>query len=200
MKKYIFIVLALLIAPLANAASDFKEGVEYKVVKDVASSEPVVMEFFSYGCPHCDSFEPLMAKLEQRIPDMDLQKIPVAFLGGKMGPVLQRAHGAAELLKEDSVLTPVLFDAMLRAKKKPSNMADIKRLFLANDIKEKKFDSVINSFVLNGKVSQYDKATERFSINSTPTIIVKNKYEIDMSEVGSEERFYQVVEYLLAKD
>lgn len=200
MKKYIFIVFALLMAPLANAAAEFTEGVEYKVVQNVVSSEPVVMEFFSYGCPHCDSFEPLMAKLEQRIPDLKLEKVPVAFLAGEMGPVLQRAHGAAELLKEEKKLTPVLFDAMLRAKRKPNNIADIKSLFLANSITEKKFDSVINSFVLNGKVSQYDKATERFSITSTPTIIVKNKYEIDMSEVGSEERFYQVVEYLLAKD
>ncbi|WP_319782830.1 thiol:disulfide interchange protein DsbA/DsbL [Oceanisphaera sp. IT1-181] len=200
MKKYIFIVCALLMAPLANAASDFKEGVEYKVVQEVASNEPVVAEFFSYVCPHCDSFEPLMAKLEERIPDMQLKKIPVAFLGGDMGPVLQRAHGAATLLKAEDKITPVLFDAMLRAKKKPNNIADIKTLFLANDITEKKFDSVINSFVLNGMIGQYDKATQRFDIRSTPTVIVKDKYELDMSEIGSEERFYQVVEYLLTKD
>lgn len=200
MKKYMFIAFALLMAPLANAATEFKEGVEYKSVQDVASSEPVVMEFFSYGCPHCDSFEPLIAKLEQRIPELKLKKVPVAFLGGEMGPVLQRAHGAAELLKAEDTLTPVLFDAMLRAKKKPQNIANIKTLFLDNGITEKKFDSVINSFVLNGMVSQYDKSTQRFAINSTPTIIVKNKYELNMGEIGSEERFYQVVEYLLAKD
>lgn len=200
MKKYIFIVLALLMAPLANAASEFKEGVEYKVVQEVASNEPVVLEFFSYGCPHCDSFEPLMAKLEERIPDMQLKKVPVAFLGGDMGPVLQRAHGAAELLKVEDKIAPVLFDAMIRANKKPKNMADIKELFLENEITEQKFDSVINSFILTGKVSQYDKAAALFKINSTPTVIVKNKYELDMSEIGSEERFYQVVEYLLTKD
>lgn len=200
MRKYIFIVCALLLAPLANAASEFKEGVEYRVVQDVASSKPVVTEFFSYGCGHCDSFEPLLAKLEERVSQMKLEKVPVAFLAGDMGPVLQRAYGAAELLKVERELNPVLFTAMLRAKKKPRNMADIKRLFVANGVTEKKFDSVINSFVLNGKVSQYDKATARFQVNSTPTLIVKDKYEIDMSEVGSEERFYQVIEYLLAKD
>lgn len=71
---------------------------------------------------------------------------------------------------------------------------------MANGVDEKKFDSVIDSFVLTGMVGQYDKATERFAINSTPTVIVKNKYELDMGEIGSEERFYQVVEYLLSKD
>lgn len=200
MKKYLVIVFALLMAPLANAASEFKDGVEYKTVQEVASSEPVVVEFFSYVCPHCYSFEPLMANLQERIPEIELKKNPVAFLGGDMGPVLQRAYAAAILLKVEDKLTPVLFDAMIRAKKKPKNVADIKALFMANGVDEKKFDSVIDSFVLTGMVGQYDKATERFAINSTPTVIVKNKYELDMGEIGSEERFYQVVEYLLSKD
>ena len=200
MKKYIFMVFALLMAPLANAAADFKEGVEYTTVEGVASPEPEVMEFFSYVCPHCDSFEPLLAKLQERLPEVTLKKNPVAFLGGDMGPVLQRAYAAAVLLKVEDKLTPVLFDAMIRAKKKPKNLADIKALFVANGVAEKKFDSVINSFVLNGQISQYDKATARFQVNSTPTIIVNNKYLIDMGEVGSEERFYQVVEYLINKD
>lgn len=117
MKKYLVIVFALLMAPLANAASEFKDGVEYKTVQEVASSEPVVVEFFSYVCPHCYSFEPLMANLQERIPEIELKKNPVAFLGGDMGPVLQRAYAAAILLKVEDKLTPVLFDAMIRAKK-----------------------------------------------------------------------------------
>ena len=199
MKKYMFMVLALLLAPLANAAQ-FEEGVEYTVVSGAASSEPVVVEFFSYVCPHCYTFEPMIEKLAARLPDMQLKKTPVAFLGGDMGPILQRAFAASVLLKVEDTLSPVLFEAMIKAKKKPRNMADIKTLFLANGVSEKKFDSVINSFILNGMVSQYDKTTERFDIHGTPTVIVKNKYQLDMGEVGSEERFYQIVEYLLNKD
>lgn len=198
MKKYIFVLFVTLMAPLVSAAPEFKEGVEYQVVQETASSKPVVTEFFSYVCPHCYSFQPLMNKLEQRVPDLELKKVPVSFLGREMGPVLQRAFGAAVLLKVEDQLTPVMFDRIHRQKKMPNDLADIKAVFIANGVAEKDFDGVINSFALNGMIAQYDKLTERFNVHGTPTIIVKDKYELNMSEIGSEERFYQVVEYLLS--
>ncbi|MBO1520577.1 thiol:disulfide interchange protein DsbA/DsbL [Oceanisphaera pacifica] len=200
MKKYIVVFFALLMAPLTSTAADFKEGVEYNVVQDTADSKPTVTEFFSYVCPHCYSFQPLMNKLEQRNPELELNKVPVAFLGRELGPILQRAHGAAVLLKVDKELTPVIFDRIQRQKKMPKNIADIKAVFLDNGVVEKDFDGVINSFALNGMIAQYDKKTERFDVHGTPTIIVKDKYELDMGQIGSEERFYQTVEYLLSLD
>lgn len=200
MKKYIVVLFTLLMAPLVNAAPEFKEGVEYKVVNEVASSKPEVTEFFSYVCSHCYSFEPLMQKLQERVPQVQLKKVPVAFLGREMGPVLQRAYGAAVLLKVEDKLTPAIFDQIHRQKKMPNDLDDIKAIFVANDVEAKDFDGVINSFALNGMIAQYDKATERFNVRGTPTVVVKDKYELNMSEIGSEERFYRVVEYLLSAD
>ncbi len=198
MKQFIFAFFALLLAPLANAAPEFKEGVEYTVVSETASSKPEVTEFFSYVCTHCYSFEPLMSKLEQRLPDAQLKKVPVSFLGREMGPVLQRAYGAAVLLEVEDKLTPVIFDRIHRQKKMPGSLDDIKAIFVAEGVEAKAFDGVINSFALNGMVAQYDKATERFNVRGTPTIVVKDKYQLNMSEIGSEERFFRVVEYLLS--
>ncbi len=198
MKKYIVVLFTLLLAPLVNAAPEFKEGVEYKVVNETASSKPEVTEFFSYVCSHCYSFEPLMEKLQERVPEVQLKKVPVSFLGRELGPVLQRAYGAAVLLKVEDKLTPVIFDRIHRQKKMPKGLDDIKTLFVANGVEAKAFDGVINSFALNGMVAQYDKSTERFNVRGTPTIVVRDKYELNMSEIGSEERFFRVVEYLLS--
>jgi protein dithiol oxidoreductase (disulfide-forming) len=198
MKKYIVVLFTLLLAPLVSAAPEFKEGVEYKVVNETASSKPEVTEFFSYVCSHCYSFEPLMEKLQERVPEVQLKKVPVSFLGRELGPVLQRAYGAAVLLKVEDKLTPVIFDRIHRQKKMPNGLDDIKTLFVANGVEAKAFDGVINSFTLNGMVAQYDKSTERFNVRGTPTIVVRDKYELNMSEIGSEERFYRVVEYLLS--
>lgn len=198
MKKYIVVLFTLLMAPLVSAAPEFKEGVEYKVVNEVASSKPEVTEFFSYVCSHCYSFEPLMQKLQERVPEVQLKKVPVAFLGREMGPVLQRAYGAAVLLKVEDKLTPAIFDQIHRQKKMPNGLGDIKAIFVANDVEAKDFDGVINSFALNGMIAQYDRATERFNVRGTPTIVVRDKYELNMSEIGSEDRFYRVVEYLLS--
>lgn len=199
MKKYLLIVLALVFAPLVSAAPDFKEGVEYTVVQKTASSKPVVTEFFSYVCPHCYSFQPLMQELEQRHPDVQFNKVPVAFLGKDMGPVLQRAYGAAVLLKEEETLTPVIFDQIHNQKNMPTGINDIKATFVENGVAEKDFDGVINSFALNGMVAKFDKTTEKFDVHGTPTVIINDKYELNMGEIGTADRFYQVVEYLLTQ-
>lgn len=199
MKKYLLIVLAFVFAPLVSAAADFKEGVEYTVVKKNASNKPVVTEFFSYVCPHCYSFQPLMKELEQRNPEVQFNKVPVAFLGKDMGPVLQRAYGAAVLLKVENTLTPVMFDQIHNQKNMPKNINDVKAIFVENGVTEKDFDGVINSFALNGMVAKFDKTTDKFDVHGTPTVIVNDKYELNMSEIGSADRFYEVVNYLLAQ-
>ncbi|OYD24219.1 thiol:disulfide interchange protein DsbA/DsbL [Oceanimonas baumannii] len=200
MKKLIFAFITMLFVPLAHAAPEFKEGVEYSVVSEIAGSKPEVTEFFSYICPHCYSFQPLMDKLAERVPEAEINKVPVSFLGKDLGPVLQRAYGAAKLLKVEDKLTPVMFDRIHRQKKVPGSIDDVKEVFVANGVDGKDFDGVINSFALNGMISKYDKLTEKFNIRGTPTVIVRNKYQLNMGEIGSEERFYRVVEYLLSAD
>lgn len=199
MKKYLLIVLALVFTPLVGVAADFKEGVEYTVVQKNASSKPVVTEFFSYVCPHCYSFQPLMKELEQRHPEVQFNKVPVAFLGKDMGPVLQRAYGAAVLLKVEDTLTPVIFDQIHNQKNMPKGISDIKATFVENGVTKKDFDGVINSFALNGMIAKFDKTTDKFDVHGTPTVIVNDKYELNMSEIGSADRFYEVVDYLLAQ-
>jgi thiol:disulfide interchange protein DsbA len=39
-----------------------------------------VIEFFSYGCPHCADLEPhLQAWLKRLPPDVQVRRVPVAF-------------------------------------------------------------------------------------------------------------------------
>ncbi|MDV2856578.1 MULTISPECIES: thiol:disulfide interchange protein DsbA/DsbL [Oceanimonas] len=200
MKKLIFAFIAMFFVPVTQAASEFKEGVEYTVVSEIASSKREVTEFFSYICPHCYSFQPLMQQLEERVPEAEINKVPVGFLGKELGPVLQRAYGAAKLLKVEDKLTPVMFDRIHRQKKVPGSINDVKEVFVANGVDAKDFDGVINSFALNGMIAKYDRQTEQFNIRGTPTLIVRGKYQLNMSEIGSEDRFYRVVEYLLSAD
>ena len=58
MKKVLFFLAAMLMIPMVHAAPEFKEGVNYDVVKQTGSAQPEVLEFFSYYCPHCAKFEP----------------------------------------------------------------------------------------------------------------------------------------------
>lgn len=56
MKKMFVLLVGLLIAPFLQAAPEFKENVNYEIIRQTNTPKPEVMEFFSYYCPHCYQF------------------------------------------------------------------------------------------------------------------------------------------------
>ncbi|MGL5409358.1 MAG: DsbA family protein, partial [Shewanella sp.] len=129
MKKIIFFLAAMLMIPMVQAAPEFKEGVNYDVVKQTGSAQPEVLEFFSYYCPHCATFEPIVDGLKKELPQgVALKKNPVAFLGGDMGKETQRAYALANLLKVEEKVTPALFSKIHTERKPPKDRAEIKQL------------------------------------------------------------------------
>ena len=62
--KKLFALVATLMLSLSAHAAQFKEGQHYKVLDLEASSKPTVTEFFSFYCPHCNSFEPIIQQLK----------------------------------------------------------------------------------------------------------------------------------------
>jgi len=75
---------ALACAALAAAAQDLNPGTDYGVVSPPQSTDDpskiVVIEFFSYGCPHCNAFNPTLTLWENKLPkDVRLEREAVIF-------------------------------------------------------------------------------------------------------------------------
>ena len=64
---------ALACAALAASAQELQPGKDYGVVtppqKTDDPSKIVVIEFFSYGCPHCNAFNPSLTLWENRLAE-----------------------------------------------------------------------------------------------------------------------------------
>lgn len=60
MLKKVALLFVCLWVPFTQAAPQFKENVNYEVIQPVVSAQPEVMEYFSFFCPHCYRFEPVM--------------------------------------------------------------------------------------------------------------------------------------------
>ena len=83
------ILLALFAAALAalalpSSAQEFQEGKQYIRLKNpqpVESGNKIeVLEFFSYGCPHCADLEPILENwLKTLPPDVQFRRVPVLF-------------------------------------------------------------------------------------------------------------------------
>lgn len=200
MKKIILMCLAMLLAPLTQAAPLYKEGVNYDVVRQTGTAKPEVMEYFSYYCPHCYQFEPLIHQLRSELPaEVTFERTPVAFLGREMGPELQRAYALSVLLKVEDKVSPLLFSMIQEKHQPPKDRAAVKALFEQAGVTAEEFDGGIDSFAVTGMVAQYDRNTASMNIRGVPSTVVNGKYLVKLESLKGAEDYSQLVKFLLAK-
>ena len=204
MKKIFILLTTLLFLPVVNA-TEFKEGVHYEVIAEQASAKPELAEYFSYYCPHCSTFEPIMVDVSERLADTDIQveKNHVSFIGRHMGVEMQKAFATAELLNVENDLSNAMFTAIHQQKRRFASRDDIRNVFIDAGVDGSKFDAAINSFAVNGKVARMDKNTEDMNIRGVPALIVNDKYLINLGSIKNDSQFnanlVELIEYLSTK-
>ena len=200
MKKTFALLIGLILLPLSVNAADFKEGTHYDVISRTATETPEVLEFFSFYCPHCYKFEPLMNLLEKELPDnVRIKKNHVNFLGQNMGPKITQAYAAAGILKVEDKITPIIFDEIHVQRKLISSEQDILDIFAKAGVSEKEAESALQSFPANGIASQMRRNTEKYKIRGVPTLIINGKYKVNTGSVKSTDEFTALVEFLTKK-
>ena len=83
MTRILFALLALLGTASAQAQA-WAAGVHYAVIPTQRTNVPAgkveVMEVFSYGCPACNSFRPVMKKIKAALPpNAQLTYLPASW-------------------------------------------------------------------------------------------------------------------------
>ena len=200
MKKVFALLVGLVLLPLSVNAADFKEGTNYEVIKQTATEKPEVLEFFSFYCPHCFKFEPLMKKLSEDLPsDVTIKKSHVNFLGGAMADEVTKAYAAADLLDVKEEVTSIIFDRIHTQRKAISSQKDIIDIFAKAGVSEKDATAALASFPVNGMASQMKRNTENFKVRGVPTLIVNGKYKVNTGSVKSVEEFTELVTFLTKK-
>jgi len=201
MKKIFALFAALILLPLAANAAQYKEGTHYQTVKKTATATPEVMEFFSFYCPHCASFEPLMETLKANLSkDVKVKKNHVNFLGKAMGPELTNAYAAAEILQVEDKVTEIIFDKIHTQRKAINGEKDIIDIFVEAGVSAQEAKNALVSFPVKGLASQMQRDTETFQISGVPTIIVNGKYKVNTGSVKSTEEFIALVDFLTKKN
>ena len=202
--KQLLIALTLFIFSGVTQAKDFVSlndfiaGQHYVEVKTDVVAPNQVMEFFSYYCPHCYNFEPIVKELKVTLPaKVSFIKTPVSYMGREMGPELQRAHAAAILLQQQEAITPALFSAIHQKRSAPRDRAAVKQLFVDAGVAGEKFDNVIDSPEVQQQVANYNTLINSFQIRSVPTFVVNGRYLININQVRSQADFNALVNYLL---
>ncbi|KAA5737616.1 thiol:disulfide interchange protein DsbA/DsbL, partial [Acinetobacter baumannii] len=196
--KKLFALFSMLMLSLSAQAAQFNEGEHYKVLDLEASNKPVVTEFFSFYCPHCNSFEPIIQQLKKQLPEgVKLQKNHVSFMGGSMGPTMSKAFATMVALKVEDKMVPVMFNRIHNLRKAPRDDAELRQIFLDEGVDEKKFDSAFKGFAVDSMVRRMDKQFEDSGLTGVPAVIVNNKYLVQAQSIKTMDEYFALVNYLL---
>ncbi|KGJ95977.1 thiol:disulfide interchange protein DsbA/DsbL [Thalassotalea sp. ND16A] len=187
MKKFISMIFVALLVPFASQAADYKEGTHYSVVNEKVSAKPEVREYFSFYCPHCLRFEPLMKDIAKSLPaGSSFEKNHVDFLRAASPEVqfnITKALVVAMQMPQKETLVAAMFDAIQVQRKPLASTAELRKLFESVGADGEKFEKLMSSFGVNSKAKQMkkfqDEMTRKGAITGVPTIIVNGKYKVE---------------------
>ena len=104
--------------PALAAPARWVEGTHYIVVDQpqpttVPAGSVEVMEVFSYACPFCNQFQPVIHRLERSLPvNARMVFLPAAFKPDEDWPMFQQAYYAAQSLGIADRTHQAMFDAV----------------------------------------------------------------------------------------
>lgn len=186
----------------AAAAAELVEGGNYarlKVPQPVESGKKIeVVEFFSYGCPHCSNLEPYLQNWLKALPaDVQFRRVPVMFQD--RWRALAKIYYTFEVMGEEARLSPEVFQA-IHAKGLP--LWD-DRAFLdwatSKGLDRSKVASVYSSFGIDSKMKRALAQAQAYNIQSVPTVVVDGKFITASDRVGGHAAVPAALDVLIAK-
>ena len=170
----------LAIAPSAFAqAPKYTEGQQYtRLTKPVAvagGGKIDVVEFFSYACPHCNAFEPIIEPWAHKLPaDVAFRRAPVPFLDNHEN--FQKLYYALEALGVLEQVHGKVFNAVHVDHQRLDKLSDITALVAKNGVDATKFQSVFNSFGVQAKARQATQLTQEYGVDGVPAMGVQGRF------------------------
>jgi protein dithiol oxidoreductase (disulfide-forming) len=206
MKKLLsilFLSLGLIAATAHASPSAPVSGKDYTVLAspqptDVPAGKIEVTEFFWYGCPHCNEFNPYLEDwIKKQGPDVVFQRVPVAFRDDFI-PHSKMYH-ALDALGLAQKLTPAIFNE-IHVKKDYLLTLDAQTKFLATlGVDKQKYTDAYNSFSTQSDLKRDAKLMDDYKIDGVPTLAVQGKYETGPAATDSLPGTIQVLDFLVAQ-
>jgi thiol:disulfide interchange protein DsbA len=161
----------------AAGAATLKPGHDYELVSPpqptLGKGKIEVIEFFSYACPHCAHFEPLLEAWVKKLPkDVVFRRIPVIFR--PQWKPLARLYLTLEGIGEADRLQKAAFDAVQN--RGVASDDAIKQWALSQGVDAKKFNDMYNSFTVESELARSAEQLSAYGVRGVPTIIVAGKY------------------------
>lgn len=155
-----------------------------------------VIEFFWYGCPHCNALEPYFDAWQKRQPgDVAVRRVPVVF--GAMHEMHARIYYTLEALGLVETMHRKVFAAMHVDHKRLDKEADIIAFVGSQGVDTAKFGEMFKSFTVQTKTRQGRQLSEAYKIDGVPAIGVNGRWYTSAALAGGSQQALMVADYLI---
>jgi len=184
--------------------------------KATSTDKIEVTEVFSYGCPACNQFHPVVEKLAASLPSNAVMAyLPASFIPQENWPMLQRAFFTAKALGVADKGNGAMYDAVWKSGElsamnpagnglKPQDalptIADAAKVYAKYGADPKEFVAVANSFSINTQMKRADDLVKAYGVTGTPTLVIDGKYRFDVSSAGGYPQAVELANWLVAKE
>ncbi|MBL8331015.1 MAG: thiol:disulfide interchange protein DsbA/DsbL [Rubrivivax sp.] len=189
--------------PAAQAQAAFVEGTHFVRLQQPAPvSAPAgkieVVEFFWYGCPHCNELEPALEDWIKRLPaDVAFRRVPVGFAA--IHEAHQRLFYGLEAMGKLDQMHKRIFAAMHVQRQRLDKEADTVAFLNANGVDGAQWAKVAKEFHVVTKCLQAKKLSEAYKIDGVPAIGVHGRFYTAGSLAGDNRRALAVADFLIQR-
>jgi protein dithiol oxidoreductase (disulfide-forming) len=156
-----------------------------------------VIEFFWYGCPHCNAMEPYVnAWLKTKPADVEFKRIH-AYPTESWGPGVLMFYTLEAMGLLDKYHDKV-FDAIHKQNVNLNNAKKRDEWLQANGIDPAKFNEVSKSFSVSTKVARARQQTQAYKVDSVPRFFVNGKYFTSAEQAGGNDKIFPTIDQMIA--
>lgn len=168
--------------PLSAAAPALVEGRDYAPIQPPQPGESPgrieVLEFFSYGCPHCKDFHPLVMAWAARLPaDVRFLRVPVSFGRAAWANLARLYHSlvaTGDLARLDLAVFRAVHDERVNLFTPDAIRAWVKR----QGVDAKRFAEVFDSFGVQTRLARDEQLVRNYKVEGVPLLTVGGRYAV----------------------
>ena len=205
-REFSCLAAAAAMTPLLGTPARAQGGpVEGKDYVSLSTPAPVlaggkvdVVEFFWYGCPHCNVLEPALEAWVQKLPpEVAFRRVPVSFTA--LHETHAKIYYALEALGQVGAMHRKVFAAIHQQRMRLDKEDDIIAFMTKNGVDGAKFAEAYRSFGVATKATQGRALSQAYKIDGVPTIGVAGRWFTAPSLAGSNERALATADFLIQR-
>ncbi len=200
MVKNTLCVLLLAFAFIAQAVAEEQPYELLSPAQPTQNPDKIeVIEFFWYGCPHCYSFEPMLAQwLKNKPENVEFIRQPAVF--SRLWELHAKAYYTAEALGVLDKVHADFFDAIQNKRQKLADKDELAEFFAGHGVDKAAFEEAYDSFLVDAKLRQARAMAPRYGVTGVPAVIVNGRYKVTARLAKSQQNMIKVINDLIKKE